>query len=399
MSIEGTLITDVEAALVQAINLSEKSLATSSDQGERAEVARITATQRCFVVSGPTGSGKTRVLSQLVRSLRSKCSEKDASPLENVSTQYSVLELCCISDVANISPFSEGFSKASRGPEKGSLSRPPGIFRGVIVVDNFPEVEWTMSCISPPGANRTYQALRHLILSAVDDPQGASCVLVLSCQSTSLLPGWFSERLAVFRHYPIPPLTPKQAWRALRRMGVQNVDESTISRLPRPIIYRDLALFAASCRWGLTPANSDCIRFVASQHAQREESLDSLQSASPAIIVHRSSGEEVDSPPVLYGLDDVLDRLALIVKLHVRSCADSSGLIGSMPPCTGVLLHGPSGCGKTSILVKLRALFPDTFFVEVTAPRLFSKYLGESEEHLRQAVSKGQSAPAECPAD
>jgi transitional endoplasmic reticulum ATPase len=54
-----------------------------------------------------------------------------------------------------------------------------------------------------------------------------------------------------------------------------------------------------------------------------------------------------------------------------------------LPPHVGALLHGPSGTGKT-LLAKAIAKECDVNFISVDGPEIFTKWLGESEEGLRQ---------------
>lgn len=66
--------------------------------------------------------------------------------------------------------------------------------------------------------------------------------------------------------------------------------------------------------------------------------------------------------------------------------------IGLSPP-RGVVLHGPPGTGKT-LLASAIARASGANLVTVNGPEIFSKWLGESEEHVRDAFQMArQSAP------
>ena len=61
---------------------------------------------------------------------------------------------------------------------------------------------------------------------------------------------------------------------------------------------------------------------------------------------------------------------------------------------TGILLHGPSGVGKT-MLVKALANESGVNFISVNGPEIFTKWLGESEEAIREVFRLArQVAPA-----
>src|SRR5215813_54924 len=81
------------------------------------------------------------------------------------------------------------------------------------------------------------------------------------------------------------------------------------------------------------------------------------------------------------GLDEVKQRLQETVELPLRNpqVLTASGL----PPHVGALLHGPSGAGKT-LLAKAIAKECGVNFISVDGPEIFTKWLGESEEGVRQ---------------
>jgi transitional endoplasmic reticulum ATPase len=81
------------------------------------------------------------------------------------------------------------------------------------------------------------------------------------------------------------------------------------------------------------------------------------------------------------GLDAVKQRLQDTVELPLRhpQLLTASGL----PPHAGVLLYGPPGTGKT-LLAKAIANECGVNFISVDGPEIFTKWLGESEEGVRQ---------------
>ncbi len=92
------------------------------------------------------------------------------------------------------------------------------------------------------------------------------------------------------------------------------------------------------------------------------------------------------------GLDEVKQRLQDTVELPLRNpqVLTASGL----PPHVGALLHGPSGTGKT-LLAKAIAKECGVNFISVDGPEIFTKWLGESEEGVRQIFRIArQVAPA-----
>src|SRR4051812_5756537 len=92
------------------------------------------------------------------------------------------------------------------------------------------------------------------------------------------------------------------------------------------------------------------------------------------------------------GLAEVKQLLQETVELPLRNpqVLTASGL----PPHVGALLHGPSGTGKT-LLAKAIAKECGVNFISVDGPEIFTKWLGESEEGVRQIFRIArQVAPA-----
>jgi transitional endoplasmic reticulum ATPase len=92
------------------------------------------------------------------------------------------------------------------------------------------------------------------------------------------------------------------------------------------------------------------------------------------------------------GLDAVKKRLQETVELPLRNpqLLTASGL----PPHVGALLYGPPGTGKT-LLAKALAKECGVNFISVDGPEIFTKWLGESEEGVRQIFRIArQVAPA-----
>src|SRR5882757_2519575 len=92
------------------------------------------------------------------------------------------------------------------------------------------------------------------------------------------------------------------------------------------------------------------------------------------------------------GLDEVKQRLQETFELPLRNpqLLTASGL----PPHVGALLYGPSGTGKT-LLAKAIAKECGVNFISVDGPEIFTKWLGESEEGVRQVFRIArQVAPA-----
>jgi transitional endoplasmic reticulum ATPase len=92
------------------------------------------------------------------------------------------------------------------------------------------------------------------------------------------------------------------------------------------------------------------------------------------------------------GLDEVKQALKEAVEWPLKnpSCFKTLGI---RPP-RGILLYGPPGCGKTYV-VKALANEAGVNFVAVKGPELLSKWVGESEQHVRDVFRRAkQVAPS-----
>ncbi len=92
------------------------------------------------------------------------------------------------------------------------------------------------------------------------------------------------------------------------------------------------------------------------------------------------------------GLEEVKQSLKEAVEWPLRN-PESFKKIGIRPP-RGILLYGPPGCGKTYIVQAL-ANEAGVNFIAVKGPELLSKWVGESEQHVRDVFRRAkQVAPS-----
>ncbi|MEM3781858.1 MAG: CDC48 family AAA ATPase, partial [Candidatus Micrarchaeaceae archaeon] len=81
------------------------------------------------------------------------------------------------------------------------------------------------------------------------------------------------------------------------------------------------------------------------------------------------------------GLKNAIQRIREMVEYPIRY-PELFERLGIDPP-KGVLLYGPPGTGKT-LLAKAVATESDAHFISISGPELVSKFVGESEEKLRE---------------
>jgi AAA+ superfamily predicted ATPase len=133
------------------------------------------------------------------------------------------------------------------------------------------------------------------------------------------------------------------------------------------------------------------------QAALRDGTLDAsdvayLRAAKADLL---DSGHALEVVPTIGGLESVggMDRLKEWLRLRGKALDPAAARFGLEPP-RGILLTGVPGCGK-SLVAKTVAGTWGLPLVLLDPARLYSKYLGESERRLSEAL---QAAEAMAPA-
>ena len=104
----------------------------------------------------------------------------------------------------------------------------------------------------------------------------------------------------------------------------------------------------------------------------------------------------IQKPHVLWdevgGLEEAKEKLREVIELPLLrpDLFEKAGI----KPAKGVLLTGPPGTGKT-LLAKAVATETNANFISIKGPELVSKWVGESEKHIREIFKKArQVAPS-----
>ncbi len=124
----------------------------------------------------------------------------------------------------------------------------------------------------------------------------------------------------------------------------------------------------------------------------RQHFVDALQMVEPSamreVLIQKPHVNWED----VGGLEEAKAKLRELVELPL--IRPDLFLKAGIKPGKGILLSGPSGTGKT-LLAKAVANEANANFISVKGPELISKWVGESEKHVREIFKKArQVAPA-----
>lgn len=334
-----------------------------------------------FLLAGGKGAGKSSTLQSVVKGLVADGSIATPSTLtaclssssETPTGAIPVFRLCTL-DFCTLQQ--ETVVSDLQGAADPDMSRTVHPLT-VAVVDDI-GVLWNLCLMT----GRVHVLKR--VLSAV--LRSPKCALITSVDSVSNVPRFLTE-LRQPLVYEVPRPTAQSIRRSLRTIGHTSPSLGVCSATGDADVPVTASL--RSLTYGLCVARA---------------AADIKGPDAWATVMHHSVSwlENIATSPTpvaqfpLYGLEDIQNRLELVISIFASTSARSGGkLMRAAPTTTGVLLHGPSGCGKTCLSRRMERMFHSIpfFFVQCTA--LFSKYLGESEERLRSIYRQARArAPA-----
>ena len=170
-----------------------------------------------------------------------------------------------------------------------------------------------------------------------------------------------------------------------------DVDLDTVAARTHGFVGADLASLARE-------AAMSALRQEADGEREREPVVTATDFERALAAVDPSAMREyvAESPDETFadvgGLGDTKDRLREAVEWPL-SYGPLFEAAGADPP-SGVLLHGPPGTGKT-LLARAVAGESGVNFLRVAGPELLDRYVGESEEAVREVFERArQTAPA-----
>ena len=168
-----------------------------------------------------------------------------------------------------------------------------------------------------------------------------------------------------------------------------DVDLDTVAARTHGFVGADLASLAREAAMSALRQEADGEREPVVTAADFERALAAVDPSAMREYVAESPEETFGD---VGGLEDTKDRLREAVEWPL-SYGPLFEAAGADPP-SGVLLHGPPGTGKT-LLARATAGESGVNFLRVAGPELLDRYVGESEEAVREVFERArQTAPA-----
>ncbi len=126
-------------------------------------------------------------------------------------------------------------------------------------------------------------------------------------------------------------------------------------------------------------------------HVSRQNFIDALKNVEPSAMREVLINKPHTTWEDIGGLEEAKEKLRELIELPLAR-PDLFAKAG-IKPSKGVLISGPPGTGKT-LLAKAVANESNANFISIKGPELISKWVGESEKHLRDIFKKArQVAP------
>jgi transitional endoplasmic reticulum ATPase len=210
-------------------------------------------------------------------------------------------------------------------------------------------------------------------------------------------PGRFDREIAI----PVPDRKGREQVLGIHSRGMplaENVNMEHLAEITHGFVGADLEALcreaAMICLRRILPDIDFALsRIPYEQLSRLEIQMDDFRDALCEVEPSSTREVYVEVPDIHWedvgGLSQIRERLIEAVEWPL-SYAPLYAKAGIRPP-KGILLVGPPGCGKT-LLAKAIATESNVNFISVKGPELLSKFVGESEQGVREVFRKGRQA-------
>ncbi|KAI9344899.1 P-loop containing nucleoside triphosphate hydrolase protein [Obelidium mucronatum] len=360
---------------------------------------------KSILISGPSGVGKSHIISQVLRQL--------------AIASFTVNVLDLVAFLTRIDKLGTPADKDTICPLKKAINRANCALPSAIVITGL-----DLLCNEPPGLDLQYSTCIDRIISLTSAIKSGVC-LIATCQQSEKLPLVFKKRgpNSVFNtdlilEVPSRNIREQIALSMLQSVNLdpsdkalENVSGAIVNRYAYRIAQETAGFVARDIKQLITRAIGNAnLRKLQSDSLDLTDKLaamnlnpsspppNHLQNASvswtldfvkviPYITASQASDTGFDMSKAdlrwddIGGYDQVKAKLQALV-INPLENPQSYERLGIKPPA-GILLYGPSGCGK-SLLVRTLGSNCPLNFISVNGSKIFSKYLGESEATVRR---------------
>lgn len=132
-------------------------------------------------------------------------------------------------------------------------------------------------------------------------------------------------------------------------------------------------------------------------HDKSNKSVDKEEKKNACLGLTRSDLRNIKMKLESYGMSGMDDQIKILTKelFLPRTNFMPKGLLTILRPTRGVILYGPPGTGKTTLARNIGKLLhiSESNVSMITATEVLNKYIGESEENIRNIFKPSRDAP------
>ncbi|GMS80211.1 hypothetical protein PENTCL1PPCAC_2386 [Pristionchus entomophagus] len=299
-----------------------------------------------FLIHGPSGSGKRLLAHKFA-----------------AASHKNIIEVNSLDIWSDLS--SQGEQKL-----KGVIQKAVSAHPGVLYISNVDALGYDAHT-----RNTDSRVISTLKNTLEDSSKAAQITVVLGCTTKQLSNVSQAVRELVLYEYSIPSLNPIDRFSYLRRLLKSEKLSSAVAKNTSGFVVAELIDLV-----------TDSIS-TARENGRKMNAEDVEGAIERRNLCIASSVGSAKVPAVSWEDIGGLEDSKRILQESLAACLKG----GKRTKRSGIILFGPPGCGKT-LLAKAVATQYKIAFLSVKGPELLNKYVGQSEENLRNVFERAREA-------